>query len=45
MLISQFIESEYKCPIYDDSNLFLVVDSSAFIVIVMDKSLITPDVL
>lgn len=45
MLISQFIELEYKCPVYDDSNLFLVLDSSVFIINVMDKSLITPNVL
>lgn len=45
MLIFQFIESEYKCPVYDDSNLFLVLDSSVFIINVMDKSLIMPNVL
>lgn len=44
MLISQFIESEYKCPVYDDSYLFLVPDSSVFITDVTDKSLITPAV-
>lgn len=45
MLIFQFIESEYKCPVYDDSNLFLVLDSSVFIVSVTDKSLIMSNVL
>ena len=45
MLIFQFIESEYKCPVYDDSNLFVVLDSSAFIVNVTDKSLIMHNVL
>lgn len=40
MLIFQFIELEYKCPVYDDSNRFLVPDSSAFIVNEMNKSLI-----
>lgn len=45
MLIFQFIELEYKCPVYDDSNLFLVPDSSAFIVNVTDKSLIMRNVL
>lgn len=45
MLIFHFIESEYKCPVYDDSNLLLVLDSSVFITIVMDKSLIKPNVL
>lgn len=45
MLIFQFIESEYKCPVYDDSNLLLVLDSSVFIINVMDKSLTLPNVL
>lgn len=45
MLIFQFIESAYKCPVYDDSNLFLVLDSSVFIVNVTDKSLIMLNVL
>lgn len=40
MFIFQFIDLEYKCPVYDDSNLFLQPDFSVFIMNVMDKSLI-----
>lgn len=45
MFIFQFIDLEYKCPVYDDSNLFLQPDSSVFIRNVMDKSLIMLNVL
>ena len=31
MLILYFIESEYKCPVYDDSNLVRTLDSFAYI--------------
>lgn len=43
MLILQFIESEYKWLIYDYSNLFLALESSAIISNMMDKFLILKD--
>lgn len=45
MLIFYFIDSAYKSPVYDDSNLFVELDSSAFIVDVTNKSLIMHNVL
>lgn len=45
MFIFQFIDSEYKCPVYDDSNLFLQRGFSVFIIHVTDKSLIIPNAL